>query len=328
MIIEGIVPPIVRMDEGPFGDHFGHYSHQSPFPVFQAQTITQRAHPIYLSAVVGKPPQEDKYIGNAVQEITIPLLKVIHPELRDFWAHYEAGFHSLGVVSVEERYAKEGMKTALGLFGTGQMSLTKCLVVVDEDVNVRDMSAVLAALRAYFNPAEDFLLLPGVPFDTLDFTSMTLNVGSKMVLDATSKSTPQPLVDIQVTRDDLRSVDTRITSVHVLNNALVLVQVDGEGRSIIEQLVRHPRLQAARLVAVVSPDVDLDDRESWMWGLFTRFDPARDVIFADTTLQGSWPVYRGVMGIDATFKPGYPAPVEMHDEIVELVDRRWKEYQL
>ena len=121
-----------------------------------------------------------------------PLVRLIPREVRDLWAYYEAGFHNLLVVAVENRYAKEAMKAALGLLGTGQLSLTKCLVLVDADVDVRDLGAVLRAIRDHFDPAEDFLLLPGVPLDTLDFTSGRMNLGSKMVLDATGRRAVGP----------------------------------------------------------------------------------------------------------------------------------------
>ena len=202
---------------------------------------------------------------------------------------------------MEERYAKEGMKTALGLLGQGQMALTKCLVLVDAGVNVRDVHAVLRAIRDHFQPAEDFLLLPGVPFDTLDFTSLTLNLGSKMVLDAMSHGATQPPVAAQVAESAIPSLDSRIVRTRVIEDALLLVQVRGEGRPIVEMLVKRPDLQRLRMIAAVSEDVDLQDRESWMWGLFTRFDPARDVVFSEVALHGSWPVARGVLGIDATF---------------------------
>jgi len=185
-VLEGLVPPGERRPEGPFGDHFGHYSHAAPFPVFHLREITCAERPIYQASVVGKPPQEDKFMGEAVQEMVGGALKVIHPEIRDLWAYFEAGFHNLLVVAVSNRFAKEAKKTALGLFGTGQLSLTKAIVLVDEDVNPRDRAAVFGALARNFDPAEDFILVPGVPLDTLDFTSFTMNLGSKMVLDAQS----------------------------------------------------------------------------------------------------------------------------------------------
>src|SRR5258705_2356325 len=186
-VLEGEVPAGERRTEGPFGDHLGHSSHAAPFPVFHVRTVTHRRRPIYQASVVGKPPQEDKFMGEAVQEMFTGVLRVIHPEVVDLWAYFEAGFHNLLVVAVENRFAKEAKKTALGLLGTGQLSLTKCIVLVDEDVNPRDRAAVFGAIARNFDPAEDLLLLPGVPLDTLDFTSYTMNLGSKMVIDAQTK---------------------------------------------------------------------------------------------------------------------------------------------
>ncbi len=326
IVIEGIVPPDERMPEGPFGDHFGHYSHKAPFPVMWIQTITRRKDAIYLAAVVGKPPQEDRYIGNAVQEMLLPMARLIHPEVRDMWAYYEAGFHSLAVISVQQRFGKEGMKAAIGLLGTGQMALTKVIVVVDADVDARNIHAVLAAVRAHFDPSQDFLLLPGVPFDTLDFTSFTLNVGSKMVLDATASGPPSSPRPAPIDPKQVASLHPKVRAARLIDDCLLVAQVEGDGRAVVEQLVKAPQLADVKLIAAVSADVDLDDLESVLWGIFTRFDPARDVVFTEASLNGSWPVYRGRMGIDATFKRGYPDPVEMDPAIVKRVDERWHLY--
>ncbi len=326
IVLEGIVPPDERMDEGPFGDHFGHYSHPAPFPVLWVQHLTRRKAPIYQAAVVGKPPQEDRHIGNAVQEMMLPLARLIHPEIRDLWAYYEAGFHSLAVVSVWERFAKEAMKTALGLLGTGQMALTKCLVLVDADVDARDFSAVLRALRDHFDPSQDFLLLPGVPFDTLDFTSLTLNLGSKMVLDATRRGAAAAQKAAGLDEAHVRRLHPRITRARLLEGALLAVQVAGEGREVVRTLVRAPQAAGIKLIVAVSDDVDLENRESLLWGIFTRFDPARDVIFTSSTLNDAWPVHQGCLGIDATFKSGYPDPVVMDASVVSRVSARWHQY--
>lgn len=328
MVLEGIVAPDERMPEGPFGDHFGHYSHPAPFPVLWVQTTTRRRHPIYQAAVVGKPPQEDRYIGDAVQEMLLPMIRLVHPELKDIWAYYEAGFHSLAVAAVEQRFGKEGMKTALGLLGTGQMALTKCLILVDADVDARNLSAVLGALRAHFDPSEDFLLLPGVPFDTLDFTSFTLNLGSKMVLDATRKGPAAQAALPSVSEAQIKSLHPRIQRARMVDGTLLLAQVSGDGREVVKALVRAPALAPIKLIAAVSEDVDLSDPESFLWGLFTRFDPARDIVFTASELKDAWPVYRGCLGIDATFKPGYPDPVIMSPEIIARVDARWPQYSI
>jgi UbiD family decarboxylase len=165
-VLEGIVPQRERRMEGPFGDHFGHYSLAAPFPVFHIRSVTRRHNAIYPATVVGIPPMEDKFLGDATQQILGPLARMIHKEVRSVWAYYEAGFHNLLVVSVEERYHKEAMKAALGLLGTGQLSLTKCLVLVSANVDVRDWRAVLREIRSYFDPRFDFVLLPKVPLDT------------------------------------------------------------------------------------------------------------------------------------------------------------------
>ena len=402
IVLEGIVPAGERRLEGPFGDHFGHYSHAAPYPVFQIQRVTRRRSPLYLSATVGKPPQEDKHIGNAVQHMVGPLIRLIHPEVRELWAYFETGFHNLLAISMDERYYKESVRTALALMGTGQLSLTKCGILVDGDVDPSDFDAVLCALRDNFDPACDFLLLPGVPQDTLDFTSYSMNLGSKMVLDATSgarltlhgtpgadaaavaeaagdsqielgggfeglvvpvppgassagspegpgggaasgdavggegigSAAPRP-VDGSVdpgTRSewslpDPRSIDERIRAHAVLQDCLLVVQVERNGRAVVEKLVQAP-LGPIRIVAAVSPDVPLDNRDLLLWGIFTRFDCARDLVFTRVLHRGPWTTCHGVMGIDATFKPGYPEPLVMAPEVVELVDRRWRDYAI
>jgi 4-hydroxy-3-polyprenylbenzoate decarboxylase len=336
-----------------------------------------------MSATVGKPPEEDKYIGNAVQETVGPLIKLIHPEVNDLRAYYETGFHNLLVVSMERRYFKESVRTALGLMGTGQLALTKCCVLVNGDVDVRNFSAVLQQIRENFDPSRDFLLLPRVPQDTLDFTSYSMNLGSKMILDATSGFLPtlhgapgadrdavlaaigdavdlrglleeedpeagsakstSPLPDSargsapgsgagRAPIPDPRELDDRVTESIVMDECLMVVKVadppnrDGSvGREVVEKLVHSP-LGSVRIVAAVSQDVPLDNHELVLWGIFTRFDCARDIVFTRVDYREAWATCHGIMGIDATFKPGYPEPLEMSEDIVARVDRRWAEY--
>jgi menaquinone biosynthesis decarboxylase len=353
-VIEGMVPPGERHAEGPFGDHFGHYSHAAPFPVFRVSAVTHRARPVFQASVVGKPPQEDKFMGEAVQEMFTGLLRVIHPEIRDLWAYFEAGFHNLLVVAVENRFAKEARKTALGLLGTGQLSLTKAIVLVDADVNPRDRAAVFRALARNFDPAEDFLLLPGVPLDTLDFTSTTMNLGSKMVLDAQSHARPVGSAGVDPAAGgapspaapvapgavaDPRAFSDAVVAHRLAWDALLVVQVRGAsadapwesgdaangsaGRAVIEALVRRPEYAGVRLIAAVSADVPLDDDELLLWGIFTRFDCARDVVPARTETRGAWLSCAGPLGIDATWKRGYPEPVMNRPDVIARVGGWW-----
>ncbi|MEW6509451.1 MAG: UbiD family decarboxylase [Bacteroidota bacterium] len=331
-ILEGVVQPGERRMEGPFGDHFGHYSHAAEFPVFHVTAVTHRHNPVYPATVVGIPPMEDKFLGDATQRILGPLVKLIHSEITDLWAYYEAGFHNLLAVAVDQRYGKEAMKTALGLMGISQLSLTKCIVLVTEGVDVRSFDAVLSEIREHFDPRHDFLLLPRVPLDTLDFTSYTMNLGSKMIIDATRKSRRRggqasgrgPRRHPRI--PDLRGVDRRITDQHLMGEALLLVKIRGLGLPVIKRLVRHPALQQVPLIAAVSDDVEIRDREKTIWGVFTRFDCARDILFTEQKLVGASPVYGGAMGIDATWKPGYPEPLAMSEDVRRRVDERWEQY--
>jgi 4-hydroxybenzoate decarboxylase subunit C len=329
-ILEGIVHPHERRIEGPFGDHFGHYSAASEFPVFHCTAVTHRKNPIYPATVVGIPPMEDKFLGDATQQILGPLAKLLHSEVQSLWAYYEAGFHNLLVVSIEERYQKEAMKTALGLMGTQQLSLTKCLITVPSDVNPRDFSQVMRAVRENFDPHFDFMMLPKVPLDTLDFTSFTMNLGSKMIIDATKKrregrTRPDTGVLLRAV-DALVTGDRRIIDVSLVDETLLLVKVNECGAEVLSSIVRRPELDGIALAAAVSADVDIRDRENYIWGVFTRFDCERDVQFTETTLHGISPVYKGMMGIDATWKPGYQKPLVMDEHIVKKVDERWDHY--
>lgn len=329
-ILEGYVPPKERRSEGPFGDHFGHYSAAAEFPVFHITAITRRKDPIYPAAVVGIPPMEDKFLGDATQKILGPLAKLLHSEIKSIWAYYEAGFHNLLVVSIEERYQKEAMKTALGLMGTQQLSLTKCLITVSENVDPRNFRDVLHAVRDDFDPHYDFILLPKVPLDTLDFTSHTMNLGSKMILDATKKKKPQSKSHVSKQTEafihQLAAHDRRIIETNLIAETLLLVKVKHDGAAVIRKLLKSAMLGGIKLVAAVSEDVDIHDQESYIWGVFTRFDCERDVIFTQQKLVGISPVYKGTMGIDATWKDGYPEPLIMDEKIVKLVDDRWDSY--
>ena len=341
-ILEGEVRPFERRAEGPFGDHFGHYCDVADFPVFHVKTITRRANAIYPAAVVGKPPQEDRYMGDASQMILGPLIRLIRPEVRDVWAYYEAGFHNLLVASVEGRYTREPIRTAMGLLGEGQLGLSKVLILVDQEVDARRFRDVLRALAKHFDPRENFHLISHAPLDTLDFTSFKMHLGSRMILDATGSraqysggtATANETAETNAGATPLaanpRELAPHVQAWKVWEDAMLVVQVDRVerdiGRRVLEPLVKARALSQLKMIAVVSPDVNLDDDVDTLWGIFTRFDPARDLMFTEATLQGVQPTYAGVMGIDATWKPGYPDAVTMDPETVRRVDGRWKEY--
>jgi 4-hydroxy-3-polyprenylbenzoate decarboxylase len=321
IVLEGVVHAKERRIEGPFGDHFGHYSEAAEFPVFHIRQVTRRKNSVYAATVVGKPPQEDKFLGLAAGEMVGPLIKLIHPNVVDLAAYVGAGFHNLLVASVKERHPKEVLKTAMALLGTGQLSLTKVLVLVGPDRDPRDFRAVLRDIGQRFDPEDHMWLLPFAPLDTLDFTSFTMHVGSKLVLDASGPvARPEP----SAVSMDFGRIDERIERWKLLDGGFLVLAVRDSGRSVVEKAVAaRPGVQ---FVVAVSLDVNLDDDENLQWGIFTRFDPARDMVFSEQTFVGARPVYRGVIGIDATWKKGYPLPLEMDESIVKLVDSRWSEY--
>jgi 4-hydroxy-3-polyprenylbenzoate decarboxylase len=325
-VLEGVVPQKERRMEGPFGDHFGHYSLAAEFPVFHIKTVTHRRNPIYPASVVGKPPQEDMYIGNAINLMFRDIVKLLVPEVLDMWAYYEAGFHNLLVVQVRERYSKEAMKTAISLLGQGQLALSKFIVVVGPETSPRDFKAVMQAIAENFDPSEDFLLLPGVPLDTLDFTSFKMNLGSKCILSAV----PKPGIKASARRMEESAPEppelpSRVKRTRAIGG-LLCVQAEKGERGLAEELAGHPLCGRYKIVAIVSEDVPLDDDVLLIWGVWTRFDAARDIVFTESRLRGAWPQHSGVMVIDATWKPGYPEPLEMDPAIVKLVDEKWKQY--
>jgi UbiD family decarboxylase len=323
-VLEGEVAPGERRMEGPFGDHFGHYSEAAEFPVFHVRRVTRRRAPLYPASVVGKPPQEDKYMGIAAGEMIGPLIRVINPNVVDLYAYDDAGFHNLLAVALKERHPKEVLKTALALLGTGQLALTKVAVMLREDVPVRSFPALLRELWYRFEPEERMILLPIGALDTLDYTSYVMHVGSKLILDAAGA----PVTDQPPPRavPDPAGFDRRVTGHRLLDGGFLVVAVRAEPRSVLEGLVKREGLGPVKFVVAVSEDVDLTSESGLVWGIFTRFDPARDMIFARQAFAGARPVYGGRIGIDATWKTGYPLPLTMPDEIVRLVDRRWGEY--
>lgn len=328
-ILEGYVPANFRRMEGPFGDHFGHYSAAAEFPIFRIRTITAAKDPIYPATIVGIPPMEDKFLGDATQKILGPLIKLIHPEMDSLWAYYEAGFHNLLVVSVDERYHKEAVKTALSIMGEGQLSLTKCVVLVDRGINPRNFKAVLNEIKENFDPHFDFVMIPKVPLDTLDFTSFKMNLGSKMIIDATSKGEQKEKDEKNnaIEYSKLNRIITRANpyakEFNTFEGTLLVIKVEKNGRGMIEKLVKEDELKCFKIIAAVSEDVDVFNQEKTIWGIFTRFDAERDIVFTEQKLVGISPIYKGIMGIDATWKEGYPKPLKMDEKIIKKVDEKW-----
>ncbi|HEX4438749.1 MAG TPA: menaquinone biosynthesis decarboxylase [Thermoanaerobaculia bacterium] len=185
-VLEGYVDPSERRREGPFGDHTGFYSLDDDFPVFHVTAITRRERPVYLTTIVGRPPMEDGFMGEAVERLFLPLVKKTIPEIRDMYLPVEGIFHNLAIVSIDKRYPGHARKTMHAIWGMGQLMFTKTIVVVDADVDVRGGGELLWRVLTAIDPERDVEIVHG-PVDELDFASRLPCYGSKLGVDATRK---------------------------------------------------------------------------------------------------------------------------------------------
>ena len=188
IVFEGYVDAMDVRDEGPFGDHTGYYTPKEPFPTFTLTGIMQRKNPVYLTTVVGKPILEDAYIGKVIERSFLPLIRMLHPEVVDFSMPPAGWFQGLAIVSIKKRYPGQAKKVMMGLWGMGQLALTKIIVVVDSDVNVHNVNEVIWAITTRSDAARDTIIINNTPTDTLDPASPKVNLGSKLGIDATQKT--------------------------------------------------------------------------------------------------------------------------------------------
>ncbi|MBV9404732.1 MAG: menaquinone biosynthesis decarboxylase [Acidobacteriaceae bacterium] len=186
IVLEGYVELGELRREGPFGDHTGFYSLDDDYPVFHIECITHRKHPIYAATIVGPPPMEDFYMGKAIERIFLPLMRMQIPEVRDICMPAEGVFHNLILISIRKSYPGQARKVMHGIWGLGQAMFSKCIVVVDEDVDVQNVREVTWKALNNIDPERDIEFVKG-PIDSLDHASRMPNYGSKMGIDATTK---------------------------------------------------------------------------------------------------------------------------------------------
>ena len=186
IVLEGYVELGELRTEGPFGDHTGFYSLADEYPVFHAICVTRREQPIYATTIVGPPPMEDYYMGKAIERIFLPLMRLQLPEVRDIAMPAEGVFHNLILVSMRKSYPGHARKVMHAIWGTGQAMFSKCIVVVDEDVDVQNSREVAWKALNHIDPERDIQFVMG-PVDSLDHSSRLPNYGSKMGVDATRK---------------------------------------------------------------------------------------------------------------------------------------------
>ncbi len=204
IVLEGWVDPQERRLEGPFGDHTGYYSLAREYPVFHLTAVTRRARPIYPTTIVGRPPQEDYWLGKATERLFLPIMRLMLPEIVDVNMPAEGVFHNLVIVSIRKRYPGQARKVLHALWGMGLMMLAKTIVVVSEHVNVHDLSEVAWRATGNIDPRRDLVVLEG-PMDDLDHAALRHRFGGKLGVDATEKG---PLDDVvQAWPDEIRMTD-------------------------------------------------------------------------------------------------------------------------
>lgn len=188
IVLEGKIYPQETAMEGPYGDHTGYYNEQAPFPVLTIECLTMRPNPIYHSTYTGKPPDEPAILGVALNEVFVPLLQKQFPEIIDFYLPPEGCSYRLAVVSIKKQYPGHAKRIFFGIWSfLRQFMYTKFIIVVDEDIDIRDWKEVIWAMTTRIDPARDTLLVENTPIDYLDFASPVAGLGSKMGLDATNK---------------------------------------------------------------------------------------------------------------------------------------------
>jgi len=192
IVIEGHVLLDDYADEGPYGDHTGYYNSVEKFPIFQVSAITMRKDPIYLTTFTGRPPDEPSVLGEALNEVFIPLLRQQFPEIVDFWLPPEGCSYRIAVVSMKKAYAGHAKRVMMGVWSyLRQFMYTKWVIVVDDDIDARDWKDVMWAISTRMDPARDITVVENTPIDYLDFASPESGLGSKIGLDATNKWPPE-----------------------------------------------------------------------------------------------------------------------------------------
>jgi UbiD family decarboxylase len=318
----GNVPPRERRAEGPFGDHYGYYSLQHDYPVFYVGAVFHRRDAIYPATVVGKPRQEDFFIGDYLQELLAPVFPLVMPSVRDLWSYGETGFHSLAAAVVRERYRREALVSAFRILGEGQLSLTKFLLLTDTPQDLRDFRKLFEHVLARFDPARDLFVFANTSMDTLDYTSGRVNEGSKAVMLGLGDARRD------LPREFRGALPAGLTRAEVFCAGCLVVEGPSfkEDAEFAPRVARDPSLADWQIVVLHDDASVARSVPDFLWATWTRFEPASDIYAAATDVRRHHLAYSAPVVIDARMKPGYPDELVVRPDIAELVERRWREY--
>lgn len=318
----GRVPPHTRRPEGPFGDHYGYYSLRHDYPIFNAEAVFHRKDAIYPATVVGKPRQEDFYIGDYLQELLSPLFPLVMPAVRDLWSYGETGFHSLAAAVVKERYAREALGAGFRILGEGQLSLTKFLMLTDKPQNLRDFKSLFEYILARVDWASDFFIFDRTSFDTLDYASGKINHGSKAMLVGVGEAKRE------LQKEFRGELPNYIKSAEIFCGGCLVVEGNAyaSDNDLGERIAKSGKFDDFQII-VLHDSIDFARSvNKFLWATWTRFNPSTDIYARHAEIKNNHIVYTAPVVIDARMKPWYPNEVEPREDIVKLVDARWREY--
>lgn len=318
----GHAPTLERRPEGPFGDHYGYYSLRHDYPVFHADAIFHRRDAIYPATVVGKPRQEDFFIGDYLQKLLSPLFPMVMPSVRDLWTYGETGFHSLCAAVVRERYGREALVSAFRILGEGQLSLTKFLLLTDTPQDLKNFPVLLEHVLERFQPETDLFVFSNVSMDTLDYTSGKVNEGSKAIMLGLGEPVRK------LPRLFAGELPRYVSSAEVFCGGCLVLQGGSfaEDEALAARVANDPLFASWPLIVLHDDAGVARSAPDFLWATWTRFEPAADIYAAKTSVRRHHLVYQAPIVIDARTKPGFPDELVVRDDIAALVDRRWNEY--
>lgn len=318
----GQVQPHERKPEGPFGDHYGYYSLQHDYPVFHADAVFHRKDAIYPATVVGKPRQEDFFIGDYLQELLSPLFPLVMPAVRDLWSYGETGFHSLAAAVVQERYAREALSAGFRILGEGQLTLTKFLLLTDTPQDLRDFKAVFEHILARVDWRTDLHIFARTALDTLDYASGKINHGSKAILMGLGDAKRELRAEF---KGDLPN---GLRAAEPYCRGCLVVEADAyESDKELPQRIASSGTFDQWQIVVVHDSIDYArSTDKFLWATWTRFNPATDIYSKETVTKDNHISHSAPVVIDARMKPWFPKEVEPAEETVKLVDSRWNDY--
>lgn len=319
--IKGIVPPHLRRPEGPFGDHYGYNSLEHEYPVFQVSHLYHRKNAIYPATVVGRPRQEDFFIGDFLQELLSPLFPLVMKGVKELKTFGETGFHCLAAARVADRYPREAFACGLRVLGEGQLSLTKFLIVTDGDIDITDFADLWTHCLERVQWDRDLFVFANVSQDTLDYTGPSVNKGSKAMLMGLGK---------EKRRDLLESFDGELprgcaNPVAFLPGTLVIQAPSyEEDNDLGDTLAQNPHLSNWQVILMVDNSHEATaSMQEFLWTIFTRFEPAADIHCSAMNIKRFHVGLQPPIVIDCRMKPWYTEVLEVDDATRLLVDEKY-----